>query len=252
MTCLIVIPARLKSSRLKEKLLKKIHNKEIILWTASKVKRVGYDYVVAVDDAKMADVLERHQVPWIMTSDWHTNGTSRLSEVTKLMPDYKYYCSVQGDEPLVEVDEIRKFLDEGLSLEKPYIQAITRFSGGEDPNDLSNVKAVISKSGKLLYASRVIIPFEPTAYGHPFDIDKPESEVLWQVIGLYLFEKEFLENYVKLNETPYESFEKIEQLRCIENDISIQTLPICAPMLSIDTSEDFVRLSSFPIEAFQK
>ena len=101
MKCLIVIPARLKSSRLHEKLLKKIEGQEIVAWTAERVKLTNLDFVVAIDDNKFIDVLEKFKLPWVLTSTAHNSGTSRTGEVSELYPDYDFFCVVQGDEPLV-------------------------------------------------------------------------------------------------------------------------------------------------------
>ena len=69
MKTLVVIPARFASQRLAEKLLLKLHNKEIILWVAQTVKKTGYDYIVATDDDRLGDILKKANVPFLMTSD---------------------------------------------------------------------------------------------------------------------------------------------------------------------------------------
>jgi 3-deoxy-manno-octulosonate cytidylyltransferase (CMP-KDO synthetase) len=238
MKCLIIIPARLKSSRLHEKLLKKINGKEIIAWTAERVKLTNLEFVVAIDDSKFINVLEKFEFPWVMTSIAHHSGTSRAGEVSELYPDYDYFCIVQGDEPLVDPKTISEFIHTGMKLEEDYVQAITRFGTGEDPEDLTNVKAVISITGKMIYASRSMIPLNYNSS----DATLKTSD-LFQISGLYLFKKPFFKKFKELPLGYLEKSEKIEQLSCIFNELPIQTLEIFEPMMSIDSKEDFDRIT---------
>ena len=238
MKCLIVIPARLKSSRLYEKLLKKIKGKEIIVWTTERVKLTNLDFVVAIDDNKFIEVLEKYELPWVMTSTVHDSGTSRAGEVSESYPDYDFICIVQGDEPLVDPNTITEFIHTGIKLKEDYVQAITRFGTGEHPEDLTNVKAVISITGKMIYASRSMIPLNYNPSGTTL-----EKSDLFQISGLYLFKKSFFKKFRELPLGYLEECEKIEQLACIFNELPIQTLEINEPMMSIDSKEDFDRIT---------
>lgn len=238
MKCLIVIPARLKSSRLYEKLLKKIKGKEIIVWTAERVKLTNLEFVVAIDDSKFINVLKKFELPWVMTSSEHHSGTSRAGEVSELYPDYDYFCIVQGDEPLVDPKTISEFIHTGMKLKEDYVQAITRFGAGENPEDLTNVKAVISITGKMIYASRSMIPLNYNSS----DTTLSKSD-LFQISGLYLFKKSFFKKFKELPLGYLEKSEKIEQLSCIFNELPIHTLEIYEPMMSIDSKEDFDRIT---------
>ncbi len=107
---LIVIPARLGSTRLSNKLIRKIHGREIIVWVAQRISTLGRDFVVAIDDIKVGEILQNYEIPYVLTDKSHVSGTSRVSQVAEIMPDFDYYCSVQGDEPLVNPSEVSKFI----------------------------------------------------------------------------------------------------------------------------------------------
>ena len=108
------------------------------------------------------------------------------------------------------------------------------------PSDQSNVKAVVSGSGKLLYASRSVIPFSKTS----------NDEVFLQICGMYFFSKEFLINYPKFRASVLEELEQVEQLRCLENDSEIYTFEIEGTMFSIDTGEDLNRARQINFERY--
>ncbi|MDA9937688.1 3-deoxy-manno-octulosonate cytidylyltransferase [bacterium] len=236
MRTLIVIPARLSSQRLSEKLLLKIHNLEIICWVAKAVQQTGMDYVIAVDDLKLSHVLGKIKANFIMTKKTHRSGTERLTEVRQLIPNYEYYCMVQGDEPLIGSRDILDFIDLSTAKNHHYVQAVTKFQDGESPIDSSNVKVVLSKTGKILYASRSIIPFNMS--GALVD------NKMRQISGLYLFKAGFLEQYKSLGEADLETIERIEQLRCLYNEVEIDTVEVNHPMMSIDTLDDYERIAS--------
>ena len=237
---LIVIPARLSSTRLSNKLIRKIHGREIIVWVAQRISTLGRDFVVAIDDIKVGEILQNYEIPYVLTDKSHVSGTSRVSQVAEIMPDFDYYCSVQGDEPLINPSEVSRFIVKGEQLATDYLNAVCKFSKLENPRDTANVKAIVSRSGRLIYASRALIPFSDI-------INKADY---LQICGIYLFSKEFILNYKNLPSSILESQEKIEQLRCLELDIKIQTLEISGEMLSVDTLEDFWKIAAIPRNSF--
>ena len=237
---LIVIPARLSSSRLHEKLLKKIHGKEIIVWTSQRVSLCKKDFVVAIDDRKFIPCLEQHKLPYILTSDTHVSGTSRAGEVSNRIPDFDYYCVVQGDEPLIDPLEVSEFIKAAQALEVDYVNAVCCFSEEENVNDTSNVKAVIGKNKQLIYASRAIVPYK-------FTQKKP---IYWQICGQYLFSRSFLSNYNDLAQSELELTENVEQLRCLDLGMTVKTVEVKGPMLSIDTEDDYDRIRKFEKNRF--
>lgn len=237
MKTLIVIPCRLKSTRLPEKVIKPIHGLEMILWVARRIGSITTDFIVAIDDDKIAKVLDRESVPYMMTSVDHASGTARVAEVAMAKPDFDFFCNVQGDEPLIDPTLVQNFIASGVNLSSPYVQAITSFQTKDDLMKDSTVKAVVSRSGRLIYCSRLPIPF-----------DRDDSGKLnsFKVCGLYLFSKNFLEKYNDLEGSDLENLEKIEQLKCLENDIEIDTVKVDGPMFSVDTEQDLISARIIP------
>ena len=230
---LIVIPARLKSKRLPNKLIKKIHDKEIIIWVAQRIATLNLDYLVAIDDIKIGNLLQKYNIPFMYTDPMHLSGTSRVSEVVMKLPKYDFYCCVQGDEPLIDPKEVSNFINHGKKINVGYLNAVCKFCEFEDPNDVANVKALISNDGRLLEVSR-----------KPFIIDENLiKKRIRQICGLYLFSKEFLVNYKKLLPSRLEIKEGIEQLRCLDAGIKVQTFEIQSEMLSVDTPGDLKKIS---------
>ena len=230
---LIVIPARLKSKRLPNKLIKKIHGKEIIVWVAQRIATLKLDYIVAIDDMIIGNLLKKYNIPFMFTNQMHLSGTSRVSEVAMKLPQYDFYCCVQGDEPLINPQEVLGFIGIGKKMNVGYVNAVCNFCEIEDPNDIANVKALISEDGRLLRVSR-----------HPININEIFMEKkIFQICGLYLFSKTFLINYKNLLPSKLEIEEGIEQLRCLEAGIKVQTLEIKGKMLSVDTQDDLKKIS---------
>ena len=230
---LIVIPARLKSKRLPNKLIKKIHNKEIIVWVAQRIATLNLDYIVAIDDIKIGNLLQKYNIPFMLTDPMHLSGTSRVSEIASKLPQYDFYCCVQGDEPLINPKEVYDFIKHGKNINVGYLNAVCKFCEIEDPKDTANVKALIAKDGRLLEVSR-----------NPINIDENLSEKkILQICGLYLFSRDFMANYKKLSPSQTEVKEGIEQLRCLDAGVKVQTLEIQSKMLSVDTPSDFKKIS---------
>ncbi len=237
---LIVIPARLKSKRLPNKLIKKIHNKEIIVWVAQRIATLNLDYIVAIDDIKIGNLLQKYNIPFTLTDPMHLSGTSRVSEIASKLPQYDFYCCVQGDEPLIDPKEVYNFIKHGENINVGYLNAVCKFCEIEDPKDTANVKALIARDGRLLEVSR-----------NPINIDENLAEKrILQICGLYLFSRKFMANYKKLSPSQSEVKEGIEQLRCLDANVKVQTLEIQGEMLSVDTKNDLKKISNISKEYF--
>ena len=121
---LVVVPARLESTRLPRKPLLNIHGFPMIYWVAHRIKLAGIvDYVVATDSIEIMTVCANYDIPAIMTSDRCKNGTERVAEVALLMP-YEYYCNVQGDEPLLNCRNVLAVIGTENKRDDVFYQAI--------------------------------------------------------------------------------------------------------------------------------
>jgi 3-deoxy-manno-octulosonate cytidylyltransferase (CMP-KDO synthetase) len=236
---LIVIPARLKSTRLPNKLLEKIHGYPIIYWVGKRIRDAKIcDYVVATDSIEIRDVCKNYDINVVMTSDTCKNGSERIAEVARTFR-YKYYCNVQGDEPLIDVEGVRKFINEAISFKNTFVQAITLLQSIK--NDATEVKVALDLHNRVRFLSRSAIPFDRNSSG----------AVNFKCIGLYLYERDFILQYINISEGFLEEIECVEQLRCIENDLPIVAVKVNFDSISIDTLGDLKLARSYPASRYK-
>lgn len=229
-----VIPARYASSRLPGKPLADICGKPMIWWVyqqAKKVERLDEVYV-ATDDTRIEDVCKRYDIPVIMTSRSHRNGTERLAEVAqKIKADY--YVTIQGDEPLLEPTTIEAVL--GLILSNGNIPCATLKTPFHDPVDVVNgttPKVVVDVNNDILLFSRAPIPYPKAAIGYTY----------YKPIGVYAFKRETLLYYDTLEMGNIERIEEIELLRLVENGVKIRVGLVESETVAVDTEKDLERV----------
>jgi len=236
---LIVIPSRLRSTRLPNKPLAEIHGYPMIYWVAQRIKNANIcDYVVATDSSQIEAVCQKYDINVIMTSVHCKNGSERVAEVSKKL-NYDYYCNVQGDEPLIDTNGVRDFIRQPKKYENTFIQAVTLAKKSE--NDITEVKVAIDGTNRIRYLSRLAIPF---------DRDSVVAQKQ-KCLGLYLYDNSFISLYISLAEGYLEKIECIEQLRCIENNLSIRAVMVNFDSVSVDTLDDLNYVKSFQLSKFQ-
>ena len=229
---LIVVPARLHSTRLKEKPLVDLCGKALITRVCERLRPMadrGAKIIVATDNEKIAKVCREENIQYEMTRVDHQSGTDRVFEVSQKY-DHPFILNVQGDEPFVNLEDLESLMQQMEASKEDSMGTMLHKS--EDIKAYTNpnvVKAVISNTNEALYFSRSAIPHyrEGTKF-----------EGFWQHIGVYAFKKSVLESFCKHKPSSLEKSEKLEQLRALENNI-----PICAtiaekPAIGIDTLED--------------
>ena len=233
-TALGVIPSRYQSSRLPGKPLADICGKPMIWWVYQQARKAGSldDLIVATDDQRIADVCEKYNMRWIMTSSEHNTPTSRLYEVSTKM-QYDYYVLIGGDEPLVESDAVDAIVLEAKKSGMDCVNAMTAIKSASEVIDFTNIKVVINTKGNLLYTTRSPIPFPKG--GLDFDYMK--------FVGLGAFSSKALKRY---HETPKSKLERIEEcdlLRFIDQEIPVKMIEVTCRNVSVDTLKDleFVR-----------
>ncbi len=230
-----VIPARYHSSRLPGKPLADILGKPMIQYVyenAARSKTLD-DLIVATDDERILRAVEAFGGKAVLTSPDHTTGTDRVAEVIASL-EVGIVVNIQGDEPFVHpgmVDEIVTPL-----LDDPDLPMCTSMHEITDPKDFDNpavVKTVCDLSGNALYFSRALIPYPR----------KEENLRVFEHIGLYAFRKAFLLTYARLEPTPLETLESLEQLRALEHGYRIKVVETTQDYipLSVDTPEDLER-----------
>lgn len=226
---LVVIPARLASSRLPEKPLQEIAGKALILHVceaASRAVRIDA-VVVATDSDRIRECVVAGGYDCVMTSPGHPTGTDRVAEAAKGF-DHQVIINVQGDEPFLPpeaIDEIARTL-----LEEPDLPMHTLAVplAPEDFNDPNVVKLVLDRTGNALYFSRSPIPL----------VWKNSRVEPLMHVGIYGFQREALFRFVSLEQTPLELCEGLEQLRALENGMTIRVSYHPTPFHGVETLDD--------------
>lgn len=227
-----IIPARFASSRFPGKPLAKISDKPMIqhVYERSKLSKNLCDVIVATDDEKIYDCVKNFGGHAVMTSSDLPNGTSRCEQAVKDFKDVEAVVNIQGDEPLLDplmIDEICELLNEN------YCATLCR-ELHEDFFNPNIVKVVLSQDNHAIYFSRSLIPYKRNQNNLP----------IYQHIGIYGYEINFLHKYVKLSNTPLSEAESLEQLKILEHGYKIK---ICVTKsknksIGVDTPEDLEKV----------
>lgn len=236
MRTVVVIPARLQSSRLPNKVILPICGKPLIQRVFERVKESKKvdDIFVATDSDEVAKIVQSFGGKAILTSSQHESGTDRIAEAVKNI-DADLVINVQGDEPMIEPDLIDNFVELFKNdYEVYFASAMHRISSVEDLKNSNVVKVIQNLQGDAIYFSRSQIPFNRD--GHEI----PEDH--FQHIGIYAYKKAFLERYSSLPQTFLEKSEKLEQLRAIEHGFKIRMVETDYRSIGVDTLEDLERV----------
>ena len=231
MKTICVIPARYSSTRLPGKPLKDICGKPMIcrVWErASRAASVA-EVIVATDDERIIQAVEKHSGRAMMTRADHKTGTDRLAEVATKFPDADVIVNVQGDEPLIEpalIDELVAEFANDSALQMATVA--TELTAADEMQNPNNVKVVVDRAGNALYFSRSLIPYPRNAGKSP----------VFKHIGIYAYRRDFLLTFAKMEPTPLEQAESLEQLRALENGCKIRVIKSSCRFVGVDTAED--------------
>ena len=232
-----VIPSRYASTRLEGKPLKDICGHTMIEWVYKRTKLSNLDeVVVATDDERIYKEVERFGGKAILTSKEHENGTSRIAEVCTKYEDYDVIVNVQGDEPLIEQEMINSIInsfkeDDTISMSTLKYK-IDTMEEIENPN---YVKVITDKKGYALYFSRSVIP-----YPRKLDIQN-----YYKHVGIYGYKRDFVVEYAKMEPTPLELSESLEQLRALENGYRIKVMETPYKIIGVDTQEELEKVREY-------
>jgi 3-deoxy-manno-octulosonate cytidylyltransferase (CMP-KDO synthetase) len=233
-----VIPARYASTRFPGKALAEIAGRPMIehVYRRAAAARHVDDIIVATDDARIADAVERFGGDVRVTRSSHATGTDRVAEVARDL-DCDLVVNLQGDEPLIDpaaIDEAIEPFRTDATLNMTSI--CRRFQDSDDVLDPGIVKVVRSRAGFALYFSRSPIPFFRGAAADHRDAGA------YKHIGLYVQRREFLLHIAALEPTPLERAESLEQLRVLEHGFSIRMVETSHDSIGVDTPEDLERV----------
>lgn len=222
MNATIVIPARIESSRLPKKVLSDIGGKTLIQRVVNQCMITGLETYVITDSFEVYESVRDTKVKVVLQQAEASSGTERISNVMTSIPGEKI-INVQGDQPFISPQAILEMNDhllkENYDVVTPYklYDKNSKYGKSQD-----KPKLVTSQSGKVLYFSR-----------HPIGTDQLKIHM-----GIYGYTRNFLENFSQLKTSQLEETERLEQLRFLDNDVSVFSYETEHDVFSVDTPED--------------
>ena len=234
-----VIPARLASTRLPRKVLRSMAGEPMLAWVyrAAKACKALDEVIVATDSAEVQALCDERGWRSLLTSPDLPSGTDRLYAVSRVV-DADIYVNIQGDEPLLLPEHITAILALFTSPEVDVTTPKVRCTA-EDIANPNAVKVVTAIDGRALYFSRATIPFDRDGQG---------NATYWKHLGLYAYRRAALERFAALAPSALELSERLEQLRLLENGISIYVAETAYDTVGVDTEDDLRRVEALLLE----
>jgi 3-deoxy-manno-octulosonate cytidylyltransferase (CMP-KDO synthetase) len=232
---MIIVPARLASSRLPRKVLADIGGTPMVVKTAQAVSQLD-EVVIATDSKEVAEVVESYGFKAVMTSNSCNSGTDRVYEAGKKLnlKDDEIIINLQADEPFIEIGVVKKLIDltkEMANNSQVIATSCYKIINQEEANEPSIVKVVTDRDNFALYFSRSLIPFSR---------DNKLTEYKGH-LGLYGFTMAKLREFCNMNSSELESIEKLEQLRVLESGRKIALVEVESNSFGIDTQDDLIK-----------
>jgi 3-deoxy-manno-octulosonate cytidylyltransferase (CMP-KDO synthetase) len=235
----IVIPARLASTRLPEKLLLADTGMTVLEHTfrAASRSKLASGITIAVDHPRLAAAAEGFGAKVQITDPNAQSGTDRVAEVARKRDDVSVFVNVQGDEPEIEgsaIDAVIRLLQQNPNAAVATLA--TPILSRSHLEDLACVKVVRDHQGYALYFSRSVIPHPRTWED---SLLRNEPPPFLQHIGIYAYRRDFLLQLPQLPRSPLEQIEKLEQLRFLQAGHRIVVGIIAHAQRGIDTRDDY-------------
>lgn len=232
---MIIIPARIGSSRFPNKVLADIMGTPMVIRTAQAVESIDR-VAIATDSQDVIDIANSYGVEAIITSTKHNSGTDRIFEASEILnlDDNEIIINVQGDEPFIErevVQAVFNLTKSNIDNHDIIMNSCYKQINNPEADDPNIVKLITDNSNLALYFSRAKIPYPRD---HHFDKYKGH-------IGIYGFTKKSLKTFCKLSPAPLEEIEKLEQLRALYHGFKIAMVDVKTKSFGIDTPDDLER-----------
>ena len=239
MKILCVIPARIGSTRLPKKMLADIQGKPLIQHTYEKAALCEdlSKVIVATDSNEIAEVITAIGGEAMLTAADLPTGSDRVAAVAQHFPEMDVVINLQGDEPFIKPQMLTELVapyKQGINPEMATLAYPLEFP--EEHQDPNIVKVIRDQNNFAIYFSRSPLPF--------FRQETTNPPVLHH-IGLYAFQRDFLLKFTKLNQTPLEQAESLEQLRALEHGHKIYVTKTEHRTLEINTPEELARAQQF-------
>ena len=227
-----VVPARLQSTRMARKVLRSIAGRPMVewVWRAAVASGQMDPVVVATDSEEVAAVCRERGIAVVMTSPDCPSGSDRVCEVARQM-NADIYVNIQGDEPTLTPDFFPPLLE---PFSRPGVDVTTLAvpCPAEEFDNPNAVKVVTALDGRALYFSRATIPF---------DRDNVGFAGYRKHLGIYAYRKAALEKFASLPPGNLERLERLEQLRLLENGMTLYVANAPRDTIGVDTEEDLER-----------
>ncbi len=227
---MIIIPARLSSSRLPNKVLAEINSKPMIIWCAEIASKID-DVCIATDSQEVMEICKNYGFKAVMTDKNHQSGSDRIKEASDILglQDEDIVINMQGDEPFLEAEILQAVKEKLNEIKQRDFAMVSCYKEidelqAEDPN---LVKVILDKNSDAIYFSRSKIPYNRDNAAHTY----------FGHIGIYGFTKKSLDEFTKMK-GHLEHIEKLEQLRVIENGKKIAMIKVKTKSFGIDTKDD--------------
>lgn len=233
---IIVVPARMQSTRFPGKPIVNINGIPMIQHVVNKARlsNIG-DVLVACCDEEVVKVAEDIGVEYVVTKKDIQSGTDRVQAALKEYDKsgkYNLIINLQADLPSIMPKTIKQLHELAINNNSQIATLVTKIKDIKKINDPNVVKSVISFSsknvGNAIYFSRSSVPYS--------------SKVFYEHIGVYAFQRDILDYFVTLKPSALEKIESLEQLRALENEIKIDIRLVNDAPIGIDTPEDINKL----------
>ena len=233
---MIIIPARLNSSRFENKILVDILGLPMFIRTAKQVSSLD-KVVIATDSQKVIDIAQKHGFDAVLTSSSHQSGTDRINEAANILnlDEDEIIINVQADEPFIEKEVVQEVISRTQKMqneENIIITSCYKEVSSELADDPNLVKVILDCNELAIYFSRAKIPYNR---------DHSEDVKYFGHLGIYGFTKKSLNKFCYLNPSIHENIEKLEQLRAIDNGFKIAMTKVNSKSFGIDTQKDLER-----------
>ena len=229
---MIIIPARIGSSRFPNKVLADIGGIPMVIRTAKAVEDID-DVAIATDSQDVIDIAHKYNIKAVMTKKDHQSGTDRIYEAAQKLElgENEIIINVQGDEPFIETEVVQAIYNltkKNKDNERIMMNSCYKMINNPEADDPNIVKVVTDEADIALYFSRAKIPYPRD---HHFDSYKGH-------LGIYGFTVKSLRQFCMLSSAPLEHIEKLEQLRALYYGYEVAMTEVKTESFGIDTPED--------------
>lgn len=231
---MIIIPARLNSSRFENKILVDILGLPMVIRTAKQVSSLDH-VVIATDSKEVVELAKQHNIEAVLTSSEHQSGTDRINEAANILnlSFDEVVINVQADEPFIEPQVVQSVINRVKQIktnqENIMMVSCHKKINSELADDPNHVKVLLDNNYNAIYFSRSKIPYHRDHY---------ENSSYFGHLGIYGFTKESLNAFCALKSAPLEQIEKLEQLRALYFGYTIAMVEVESKSFGIDTQED--------------